>query len=190
MNETNENAAINEEGAANETAETKTYTQEEVDKLLQAEADRRVSQALSKQQKKYEQKLSLSQLDEQSREKAEKDMKIQELEEQLSEFRALKAKNEVNSVLASRGLNPLFTDIIGITGKEETEEIQRKIETLDKIFKAAVADEVKKRLSSSTPKVGISANHEMTKEEFNKLTLAQQSALYVENPELYNKLTK
>lgn len=189
MNETNE-TTVNETVESTETAETKTYTQEEVDKLLQAEADRRVSQALSKQQKKYEQKLSLSQLDEQSREKAEKDMRIQELEEQLTEFRTLKAKNEVNSVLASRGLNPLFTEIIGISGKEEIEEIQNKIETLDKIFKAAVADEVKKRLQTSTPKVGVNLNHEMTKEEFKKLTLAQQSALYLENPDLYNKLTK
>ena len=34
--------------------EPKTYTQEEVDKLLQSEADRRVSEALKKQAKKNE----------------------------------------------------------------------------------------------------------------------------------------
>ena len=45
----------------------KTYTAEEVQKLLQAEADRRVNQALAKQKKDYEKKLSLSSLDEQQR---------------------------------------------------------------------------------------------------------------------------
>ena len=37
--------------------EPKTYTQEEVDKLLQSEADRRVSEALKKQAKKNEEKV-------------------------------------------------------------------------------------------------------------------------------------
>ena len=53
-----------------------TYTAEEVARLVQAEADRRVTQALSKQQKEYEKKLSLSALDEQERAMAEKDLRI------------------------------------------------------------------------------------------------------------------
>ena len=39
------------------TEPTKTYTHEEVLALLQSESDKRVSEALKKQQKKYEQKL-------------------------------------------------------------------------------------------------------------------------------------
>ena len=58
--------------------ETKTYSQEEVFAMLQKESDRRVQQALKKQKKEYEKKLSLSKLDEQQRETAEKDMRIQE----------------------------------------------------------------------------------------------------------------
>ena len=42
--------------------ETKTYSQEEVFAMLQKESDRRVQQALKKQKKEYEKKLSLSQL--------------------------------------------------------------------------------------------------------------------------------
>lgn len=52
---TNENP--DEEQENNSAA--KTYTAEEVQKLLQAEADRRVNQALAKQKKDYEKKLSL-----------------------------------------------------------------------------------------------------------------------------------
>ena len=40
-----------------ENNETKTYTQEEVDALLQQEGDRRVSQALKKQEEKNKEKL-------------------------------------------------------------------------------------------------------------------------------------
>ena len=53
--------------------ETKTYTEEEVLALIQSEADKRVSQALNTQKKKYEKQISLSKLDDEAREKAEKD---------------------------------------------------------------------------------------------------------------------
>jgi hypothetical protein len=77
-NKTNE---TNVEGLAPENQEAKTYTEEEVKKLLQAETDRRVTQALDKQKKKYEKEISLSQLDEEARNQAEKDMKIAELQD-------------------------------------------------------------------------------------------------------------
>lgn len=66
--------------------EASTFTKEEVLALIQSESDKRVAQALKTQQRKFEQKLSLSQLDGDEREKAEKDQKIKELEEQLAEF--------------------------------------------------------------------------------------------------------
>lgn len=80
-NEVIENGAI-EEATANE--EAKTYTQEEVLALLQSESDKRVSQALKTQAKKYEKQLSLSKLDGDERAKAEKDNYIAELEEWLA----------------------------------------------------------------------------------------------------------
>lgn len=72
----NENEAVEETTAAEE---AKTYTQEEVLALIQREGDRRVSQALKTQQKKYEKELSLSKLDGEEREKAEKDNRIAEI---------------------------------------------------------------------------------------------------------------
>lgn len=166
--------------------ETKTYTQEEVLKLLQVESDKRVTQALAKQQKKYEKQLSLSNLDEAERTKAEKDMRIQELEEQLKEYTVLQNKNEVIKVLTARKLNPAFADLIAIG--DDLEEAQKKIETLDKLFKAAVQEEVKSRLAGGTPKTGLSTGDEITAEQFKKMTLAQQSELYKNNPELFRKL--
>lgn len=178
------------EGLAEEIkTEPKTYTEEEVNKLLQAETDRRVSQALDKQKKKYEKEISLSQLDEEARNQAEKDMRIAELQEQLKEFTILQNKNEVIKVLNARGLNPAFADLVEIG--EDVQEAQAKIEQLDKLFKQAVAEEVKKRLSSGTPNIGNSApENEITKEKFQKMTLAQQSQLFAENPELFKELTK
>ena len=61
------------------------FTKEEVLAMIQSESDKRVAQALKTQQRKFEQKLSLSKLDGDEREKAEKDQKIKDLEEQESQ---------------------------------------------------------------------------------------------------------
>lgn len=170
-----------------EKQETKTYTQEEVMALLQSEADKRVQQALKKQQKKYEKQLSLSGLDEQQRATAEKDMRIAELEEKLKEFNIIQNRAEISKVLTARGLDVRFADVIDIS--DDIEDAQEKIETLDKLFKAAVKAEVEKRIGGSTPKTGTTGlDGAVTKEDFRKMSLSQQAELYRNNKELYEKL--
>lgn len=173
----------------NENTESKQYTHDEVLQLLQRETDRRVTEALKTQQKKYEKQLSLSKLDGDERAKAEKDARIAELEEMLRDRDIANNKSELKSVLASRGLSAEFADIINIT--DDIEASQANIDKLDKLFKAAVKAEVEKRLAGSAPKGnGATATPDtMTKEEFNKLPLSKQAEIYKNNPELYKKLT-
>lgn len=184
MNEEMQNVDVNTE----EQEAPKTYTQEEVMALLQSEADKRVSQALAKQAKKYEKQLSLSGLDEQQRAQAEKDMKIAELEEKLKEFNVMQTKNEITKVLSARGLNPQFADLINIG--EDIEEAQQRIDLLDKLFKAQVKSEVEKRISTTSPQSGSVKTEGLTKEEFNKMSIAEQTQLYKENKELYMALCR
>ena len=176
--------------AESQEQEAKTYTAEEVAKLIQSEADRRTNQALAKQKKEYEKKLSLSSLDEQQRRDAEAQMRIEELQNQLAEFQIERNKSELKSVLSSRGLSAEFADIIHIT--DDIEDSQNRIEKLDRLFKAAVKAEVEKRLAQSggIPK-GASSNSgaELTRESFRKLPLSEQNNIYKNNPELYKKLT-
>ena len=169
-----------------EEQEVKTYTQEEVLKLLQSETDKRVSQALKSQQKKYEKQLSLSKLDGDERAKAEKDNRIAELEEQLAQFQIERNKSELKSVLSSRGLSAEFADIIAIN--DDIEASQANIDRLDKLFKAAVKAEVEKRLAGNAPKGNGGAHTEITKEAAKKMSLAELNKLANEQPELYDKL--
>lgn len=167
--------------------EAKTYTKDEVLQLLQAETDKRVTQALKTQQKKYEKQLSLSKLDGDERAKAEKDNRIAELEEQIAQFTVEKNKSELKSVLSSRGLSAEFADIINIT--DDIESSQANIDKLDKLFKAAVKAEVEKRLAGNTPKGnGAATTTELTAEAAKKLSLAEMEKLKAENPELFKKL--
>lgn len=187
--ENTENTIVNEniqtEGAT-QTEEVKTYTQEEVLALLQSETDKRVSQALKTQQKKFDKQLSLSKLDGDERAKAEKDNRIAELEEQLAAFHIERNRSELKSVLSSRGLSAEFADIISIS--DDIEASQTNIDKLDKLFKAAVKAEVEKRLAGNAPKGNGGTTGEITKESAMKMSMAELSALEKTNPELFNKL--
>jgi hypothetical protein len=166
--------------------EVKTYTQDEVLALLQSETDKRVNQALAKQQRKYEKQLSLSKLDGDERAKAEKDNRIAELEEQLAQFQIERNKSELKSVLSSRGLSAEFADIVAIS--DDIEASQANIDKLDKLFKAAVKAEVEKRLAGNAPKGNGGSTAEITKETAKKMSMAEMNKLATENPELFNKL--
>ena len=177
------------------TEEAKTYTAEEVDALLQSEADRRVTSAMKKKEreiaalkKQIENEKTLSQLDEESRATAEKDMKIAELEGQLKDFQMAQTKNEVMKVLNARGLSAEFADMLAIG--TDTEEAQQMIDSFDKLFKKEVAREVKARLAetSAVPQIADAMSGKMTREQFNKLSIAEQQAMYNSDPELVKNL--
>ena len=182
----NENINVDETLEDSAAPEVKTYTQEEVLELLQKESDKRVSQALKTQAKKYEKQLSLSKLDGDERAKAEKDNRIAELEEQLAQFQIERNKSELKSVLSSRGLSAEFADIISIG--DDIEAAQANIDKLDKLFKAAVKTEVEKRLAGNAPKSGRGNESEITKESAKNMSIAEMNELAIKNPELFSKL--
>lgn len=183
-----ENNVVNNETVEvdEQTTETKTYTAEEVAKLIQAEADRRTNQALANQKKKYEKQLSLSKLDGEEREKAEKDSRIAELEEMVRNMNIERNKSELKSVLSSRGLSAEFADIINIS--DDIQASQTNIDKLDKLFKAAVKAEVEKRLAGNAPKGNGGTPAEITKESVKNMSMAELNELATKNPELFNKL--
>ncbi len=164
-----------------------TFTLEEVTKLIQSEADKRVTQALAKQKKDYEKKLSLSNLGENERQLAEKDNEINDLKTQIEELSQYRTRQNVMNELSARKLDPKLVDAIALTSDET--ELKTRIDTFETAFRAAVEDAVKTRLSGSTPTKG-SAPAGMTRDEFRKLTLMQQQDLYKRDPETYKRLTE
>ena len=190
INETN-NVNVNEQDNAQNTdnqESVKTYTQDEVLKLIQSEADKRVTEALKTQAKKHERELSLSKLDDSAREKAEKDNRIAELEEKLAQFEIEKNRSELKSVLSTRGLSAEFADIIVIN--DDLEQSQANIDKLDKLFKAAVKLEVEKRLAGNTPKGNANNGNsaEYTKETAKKMSLVEMNELASKDPDKFKTL--
>lgn len=186
-NEQNTNTQT-ETGAENQ--ETKTYTQEEVDKLLQQETDRRVTSALKKQQQKFDTERAeaekLRDMDEAQKKEYEFQKRVAELEKKEKEFALTQNKLSASKVLADRGLPVQFVDYIVA---EEAETMMTNINEFEKAWKAAITDAVNARLSTTPPKGGSSAQTGLTKEQFSKLSVAQQAEIYKTNPELYKTLT-
>ena len=190
METENNNINVNAEQEQVQTTneEVKTYTQEEVLKLLQSETDKRVTEALKTQAKKHEREMSLSKLDDNAREKAEKDNRIAELEERLAQYEVEKNKSELKSVLSTRGLSAEFADIIVIN--DDLAQSQANIDKLDKLFKDAVKAEVEKRLAGNAPK-GNGTNGtpaEFTKETSKKMSLAEMNDLARKDPDKFKQL--
>ena len=113
-------------------------------------------------------------------------MRIAELQEKLASYEIEKNRSELKSILSSRGLSAEFADLIQIT--DDMDESQQRIDKLDKLFKAAVADEVKKRLATNKPVVG-TADAALSRDAFHKMSLVERNKLFMSNPELYEKLT-
>ena len=176
---------------AGEGSVEKTYTESEVQALLQSESDRRVSSALKKQQKEFETKMAeaekLKAMDENQRKEYEYTQKLQELEQREREFTVAQNKLEATKVLANRELPIEFVDYIVA---EDADTMMENINTFERAFKAAVADAVAKKIASPAPNGGSVKQTGMTKEEFRKLSVAQQSELFRTNPELYRQMTR
>ena len=175
--------------AIEETTTPKTYTEQEVQELLQKEGDRRVSTALKKQQKQFENKIAeaekLRGMDEAQRKEYEFNQKVAELEKKEREFNLAQNKLEASKVLANRELPIEFVDYIVA---DDADTMLENINVFEKAFKAAAADAVSKKLASPAPKTGSVKQTGLTREDFKKMNLAQQAELYKTNPALYKEL--
>lgn len=186
-------AEENKETDNNSETETKdTYTKDEVEKMLQAESDRRVTQALKKAKaeakKDIEKAAKLGKMDEDERIAFE----LKSAQEELEQLRRDKAMSENTQttlkVLANRNLPAGLLDYVLTEDEESTFE---KIKDLEKMLKKWVDTEVSKRIpTQGTPKAGTTTSGKLTKEQFSKLTLTQMDELAQTNPELFNSLSK
>lgn len=170
--------------------QTKTYTQAEVDALLQQETDRRVTSALKKQEAKHAEKLKesekLARMSEQEKFQYELEQREAAIVEKERALAMAENKNEASKILADKGISLSLVDFVVA---EDAEEMSARINLLDRAFKASVKAEVEKRLSSNAPKMNLPPDTAITRESFRKMSLKEQQELANTNPQLYKELT-
>lgn len=169
--------------------ETKTYTQEEVDKMLQSEVDRRITSALKKQAKNNEAKIKeaqkLAQMNESEKFQYELEQREKAIAEKEKALALAENKNEASKILADKGLS---LDLVDFVIAEDAETMNSNIRLLDKAFKDSVKREVEKRLGSSAPKKNLPVEETITKEKAVKMGIRERQNLLNNNPELYKTL--
>lgn len=168
-----------------ETTETKTYTQEEVDALLQKEGDKRVSAALKKQQKKFDEAQKLASMSETEKADYEYSQKLADLEKREAEIAKKELAQETAKQLNEKGLPSEASQFLVAIDAEQTKE---NIKAFEKIWNDAIENEIKKRIATGTPKVSGEKTGVISKEDFKKMTVAQRAELYKTNPTLFNSL--
>ena len=178
-----------------EAQEEKTYTQAEVDALLQQEADRRVTGATKKKEKEIaalkkqlENQRTLSQVDEEHRAEVAKDMELEELKQKLANYEAEKNRAENMQVFIKRGLPAELAEYIKLD--MEPEDAVQVIDGVQRVWKASLEQARKEVLANTAniPQLAEAVSGKLTKEQFNKMSLAEQQALYNSEPELVRSL--
>lgn len=169
--------------------ETKTYTQEEVDKMLQSEVDRRITSALKKQAKTNEAKVKeaerLAKMNETEKFQYELEQREKAIAEKEKALALAENKNIASKILADKGLS---LDLVDFVIAEDAETMNSNIRLLDKAFKDSVKREVEKRLGSSAPKKNLPPDETITKEKAKKMSIIERQNLLTNNPDLYNQL--
>lgn len=169
--------------------ETKLFTQEEVDALLQREGDKRVTEALRKAERKNAERVKeaqkLAQMNESEKYQYELEQREKAIEEKEKALALAENKNEASKILADKGLSLSLVDFVVA---EDAETMNDRIKVLDKAFKESVKREVEKRLGSSAPKKNLPPDETITKEQAKKMTIIQRQNLLNSNPDLYKTL--
>ena len=177
-----ENDVVNNEVKENvdvEAKEVKTFTQAELDKIL--------NKKFAQWQKKTEE----------AKAEAERKAKLTEAEklaEERKEFEAMKKQfeyeqrvNSTSKVLASNNLPIEFADFLIAENDEATTQ---RVDLFKNAFNEALEKALNERLRGNVPKVSTVKALEISKEEFKKMSLAKQAELKLTKPNLYKELTK
>jgi vacuolar-type H+-ATPase subunit I/STV1 len=177
-----------------DTTEVKTYTEDEVKKLVQSEADRMFTQGSKKlrekweqeQQEKIKQAEELAKLSE--KERAAKELEIQrtEFEQEKSKFQRERLTLQTEKDLISKDMPAEFAPFVVADTAEQT---LININTLQASWQAAIEKAIDDKVKGRTP-AGNQAptTGAVTKEQFEKMNYLERLELKQKNLKLYESL--
>lgn len=191
----NNNQEINNTEAT-ENQEVETGSAQDNEKLITAEVDRRVNQALQKAKAKWEKEVGTridthlkdfekkAQMTPEELKQLDLEEKFKMLEKKEKEYARITREVEISNKLSSKKLSTLLTKFVY---SDDMEEVEQNIATLEQLVLGMVNEQVEARIGSTKPTV--SNKEKLDKEAFRKLSLAEQQDIYKNDPDLFNKLT-
>ena len=174
-----------EGGATTEVKEVKTFTQEEVDKMISKRLQRERKDIEAKIEAERKEAEELAKLSEQEKQKKLFEKQVKEFEETKRAFENEKLLNETSKQLAAKNLPIEFAEMLKGNDAETTFE---NIKMFEVKFNEALEKMVNERLKGSTPKtatIKTSQDNPYSKSSWN---LTKQMELEMNNPALAKQL--
>ena len=164
-------------------SEAKTFTHEEVDKIIKE----RLAREKAKSEKEQEEAKKLAKMNAEEKAKYEHD----KLVEELNQLKAEKSKRELQDT--ARGLlqeKNIDIDLLEFLDYTDAESCKASIDKLSTAWNKAIEKAVNDRIKTNTVPKMANNNNTITKEQFNKMNYQQKLELYNKNKDLYDKLSK
>lgn len=196
----NENEVVETQENSTE-QETKTFTQEEVDSIVNNRLSRQESKLRQEMRGELESEIrkeiqqeqdeanKLKRMNEEQRRKYEYEKKDKEL----AELRAKVVRNEMErtatDILSEKGISA-NSDVLSFVVADTAEQTKANIEKFVKLVDEKSRENRKNDFANSTPKNGGSGENALDKDSFSKMSYSERLHLKDTQPEVYENLIK
>ena len=157
---------------------TKTYTEEDIKKILQSETDK-VRTEYSKKLKDKDDELNKYKPKEKSEAEIELEKRLKVLEDKEKEVNKKEKLLSISDELDKQGLPKQLAKYL-----QDTEDVTTEIENLKKVFNNSKID------GSFKPDNHTGTKDSITKDQFMKMSYKDRVNLFKTNKELYDRLSK
>ena len=179
-----EQASTKEEGQATE----KTFTQSQLDEIIQKEKAKAKRSAEKEYQAKMDEAEKLRQMNEAQKAEYEQEKQKAYIAELEAKINRSGLEREASKMLSEGGI-VVDDKILGLVVKDTAESTQEAVESFVALVNALADKKVSEKLKGKTPKkMEDTSAGEITKEQFNKMGYQSRNELIQNNPELYHKL--
>lgn len=148
---TTENVASVESSQGEAKKEEKTYSRDELNKIISAEREKVKAELIKDAEAKKTEAEKLAKMDADEKHRYELEKAEKEKNEALSKLNAYELKEQATKIAAEKELDISLLDIIDYS-KETADSIKIKLDNIDAIFKKAVEKKVNERLQERSPR--------------------------------------
>lgn len=179
-----EQASTQEEEKATE----KTFTQSQLDEIIQKEKAKAKRSAEKEYQAKMDEAEKLRQMNEAQKAEYEQEKQKAYIAELEAKINRSGLEREASKMLSEGGI-AVDDKILGLVVKDTAESTQEAVESFVALVNELADKKVSEKLKGKTPKkMEDTSAGEITKEQFNRMGYQSRNELLQNNPELYHKL--
>jgi len=175
-------------GQEEEKTTEKTFTQSQLDEIIQKEKAKAKRSAEKEYQAKMDEAEKLRKMNEVQKAEYEQEKQRAYIAELEAKINRSGLEREASKMLSEGGI-AVDDKILGLVVKDTAEKTQEAVEGFVALVNELADKKVSEKLKGKTPKkMEDTSAGEITKEQFNKMGYQSRNELLQNNPELYHKL--